>query len=81
MENGEVQVEGYCHQLGYDVDEDGVYWYCLDYSTRARVLTLNTQDFNKICQLTYHNYTAFAVQDGYNSTPSHNWRCYGFLNN
>ncbi|MEL7435573.1 MAG: hypothetical protein AAFN11_16615, partial [Chloroflexota bacterium] len=60
--NGEFEVEGYCNILNnqYGVSEDGTDWYCTFNEQRA--LTLRQEQFNDICQRTYSNLNAVAIQ-------------------
>jgi hypothetical protein len=72
---GEMQVEYYCHNMGYTITHDDDYWYCVnDSGTIMRTLT--QQDFDTICQETYSRLDAFAAQDGDNPVPAYRWLCY-----
>ncbi len=72
--NGELQVEGYCRNLGYGTNHDSNNWYCTNNGVNA--LQLEIADFDRICQQTYNNAEAFAIQDGNSYVPSFNWHCY-----
>jgi|GEM_PF-6761636 len=76
MSNGEFQVEGYCSLLNseYGVSEDGTDWYCTFQGQRA--LTLRQEHFNDICQRTYSNANAVAIQVNNGQVPAYRWRCY-----
>ena len=76
VSNGEFQVEGYCNILNtsYGVAEDGRDWYCTFNDQRA--LTLRQQQFNDICQRTYSNPNAIAIQVNNGQQPAYQWRCY-----
>jgi len=80
VSNGEFQVEGYCSILNseYGVSEDGTDWYCTFQGQRA--LTLREIHFTEICQLTYDNPNAIAIQDGTSGPAAFRWRCYEFTN-
>ncbi len=75
--NGKMQVEGYCTDQGYGIKQDNTNWYCTDAQNNA-VKTLTSTDFNQICQETYNDPSAFAVQDGADSVAAYNWNCYGY---
>ena len=77
--NGEFQVEGYCNILNssYGVSEDGTDWYCTFNDQRA--LTLRQAQFNDICQRTYSNNNAIAIQVNNGQRPAYQWRCYQLL--
>jgi hypothetical protein len=70
--NGEFQVEYYCSAYGYagQIRRDNNYWYCGNF-------TLRQHDFNIICQDTYNNPRAWALQNGNSNIRAFNWRCYG----
>ncbi|MGB7339766.1 MAG: hypothetical protein WBC91_12805 [Phototrophicaceae bacterium] len=74
--NGEFQVEGYCTLLNtsYGVSEDGNNWYCTFNGQSA--LQLRQQNFNEICQRTYNNTLAIAIQINNGARPAYQWRCY-----
>ncbi|MGJ3239172.1 MAG: hypothetical protein ACFE0Q_10745 [Anaerolineae bacterium] len=76
MNNGEFQVEGYCTILNprYGVAEDGNEWYCTLDGQRA--LTLRQVQFNDMCQRTYNNPRAIAIQLDTGQAPAYRWRCY-----
>jgi hypothetical protein len=74
MKPGEFQVEYYCHEQGYDIYNDRNNWYCM--RNKRIVKTLTQQDFDRICQNTYNNPQAFALQTGTNRIAAYNWRCY-----
>lgn len=74
--NGQFEVEGYCSILNsqYGVSEDGTDWYCTFNGQRA--LTLRQEQFNDICQRTYNNSNAIAVQVNNGQPRAYQWRCY-----
>ncbi|GAB5491258.1 MAG: hypothetical protein Phog2KO_14730 [Phototrophicaceae bacterium] len=76
MTNGEFQVEGYCTLLNssYGVDEDGVDWFCTFQDQRA--LTIQQDQFNEICQRTYNDPNAVAIQVNQGQALAYQWRCY-----
>jgi hypothetical protein len=78
MNGGHFEVEGYCGILNpaYGVYEDDVNWFCTFEGQSA--LQLRQQHFDDICQQTYTNPNAFAVQISGNETPAYRWRCYEF---
>lgn len=80
VSNGEFQVEGYCNILNpsYGVAEDGTDWYCTFQGQRA--LTLRQTQFNDICQRTYSNPNAIAIQVNNGQRPAYQWRCYQLAN-
>lgn len=77
MPSGQFQVEFYCEDLGLRPAEDGTNWYC-NYSNGGRAFTITNLDFDAICQATYFNASAFAIQDGNGSRPAYRWQCYGY---
>lgn len=80
VSNGEFQVEGYCTILNssYGVAEDGTDWFCTFQGQRA--LTLRQTQFNDICQRTYSNQNAIALQINNGQRPAYQWRCYQLAN-
>jgi hypothetical protein len=74
---GEFQVEWYCNQQGYGIGQDEFDWFCLT-DSGERATTLGIADFDVVCQTTYSNPRAFAIQDGFSPTPAFRWRCYGY---
>jgi len=70
MDAGNFQVEGYCTNKG-PVSQDNINWFCGS-------TPLTVRDYDTICQQTYSNLGAFAIQNGGSSTPAYNWRCYSF---
>ncbi|MEM9950503.1 MAG: hypothetical protein AAF846_02790 [Chloroflexota bacterium] len=76
MNNGEVEVEGYCSSINptYGVAEDGNFWYCT--SNGTRILTLGVAEFDDICIRTYNNPAAYAEQIQNNDRPAYRWRCF-----
>lgn len=78
--NGEIQVEGYCTQLGYNsATETNQGWACTTSSGIA--FELDVIHYDLICRETYSNPRAFAVQDGDSNVPAFQWRCYeGIVN-
>lgn len=70
MNNGEFQVEGYCRG-GNRASQNGTDWFCG--TTR-----LTSSDFSRICQLTYGDPNAIAIQGNYSSRPAYNWRCHSY---
>lgn len=75
MAPGEFQVEWYCNILGYGVGTDGQYWYCT--VEGVRLARLSPSDFDAICQASYNNPRAFAIQNGTGEAPAYRWLCYG----
>lgn len=72
---GEFQVEWYCNILNYGVATDGNNWLC---TINGVVLaTLSVDDLDRICQATYNNPRAFAIQNGTGDLPAYRWQCYG----
>lgn len=72
MNNGEIQVEGYCPNG--QAEQDGANWYCVS-GNRRRML--QKSDYELICRRTYSGHpNAFAFQDGDSSLMSYRWRCY-----
>lgn len=76
MNNGEMQIEGYCQSLGRGTSDNGTDWFCTGAGGNRK---LELDDFNTICRRTYNNPGAFALQGRQASRPSHNWRCYGYV--
>lgn len=76
MNNGEMEVEGYCTRLnpGYGVGQDGVNWYCTQ--NGQNVQTLTNPDFDEICRQTYSNPNATAVQIESSAPVAYRWRCF-----
>ena len=76
MTDGNFQVEGYCDILNseYDVDRDDTDWYCTFRDQRA--LTLRESQFTDICQRTYNEPNAVAIQVQGSAVPALQWRCY-----
>jgi hypothetical protein len=83
MNNGEMQIEGYCMDVldypGVTLGDDLEDWYCEGAEGNLRRLT--NQDFNRICTLTYNRQDAFAVPDRGNRERAYNWRCLAPLGN
>lgn len=78
MNEGHFEVEGYCGIVNpaYGVFEDDVNWFCTFQEQPA--LELRQQHFDDICQRTYNNHGAFAIQISSNETPAFRWRCYEY---
>lgn len=76
MNNGEMEVEGYCTGLNpaYGVAQDGVNWYCTQ--NGQNVLTLTNSDFDEICRQTYSNPGATAAQVESSVPVAYRWRCF-----
>lgn len=72
--DGELRVEYYCNSQGYGVTNDNNNWYCT--SGGRNVLTLTAEDFDIMCQHTYSNFYAFAIQNGQGAIPAFRWQCY-----
>jgi len=77
---GEFQVEWYCNNQGYGVrlangDRD---WVCTNNQTGQVAFTLSQLDFSRICQVTYKDPYALAIQDQQKSTAAYNWSCYTY---
>ena len=71
---GEMQVEYYCQDSGYDIREDGTNWYCT--SGGRDVIVFSIEIFDEICEDTYGLTDAFALQTGSGTAPAFRWRCY-----
>jgi hypothetical protein len=78
VRNGEMQVEYYCSRRGYGIDHNNNDWFCVN--NGRRVLTFQSSDFDAICQETYNNSDAFALQNGSGEIPAFRWRCYEDVN-
>jgi hypothetical protein len=78
MNEGNFEVEGYCGLLNpaYGVYEDDVNWFCTFQEQSA--LQLRQNHFDDICQRTYNNLGAFAVQISSNESPAFRWRCHEY---
>lgn len=76
MNNGEIEVEGYCTRVNpaYGVAQDGVNWYCTQ--NGQNVLTLTNPDFDEICRQTYNNPSATAIQIESSVPMAYRWRCF-----
>lgn len=74
--DGEFQVEWFCNSQGYGVRNDPDNWYCTSGGRDA--VTLSIEDFDTLCQLTYNNSQAFAIQSTSNRNPAYRWRCFSF---
>lgn len=76
MNNGEMQIEGYCQSINpaYGVDVDQNYWYCTHNGNR--ILTLGIAEFDDICIRTYNNPAAHAMQISSTDRPAYRWRCF-----
>jgi serine/threonine protein kinase len=79
LDPGAFQVEYFCTSRGYQTSNDGTDWYCED-GFGAHVITLGQGDFDEICQDTYHNVAAFALQNGEGVSEAFRWRCYAYPN-
>jgi eukaryotic-like serine/threonine-protein kinase len=77
LDAGAFQIEYFCTSRGYTTSNDGTNWYCENESGETTI-TLQQSDFDEICQDTYHNDEAFALQDGEGVSPAFRWRCYGY---
>lgn len=75
MNNGEFQLEWYCEDLGYLITNDGVNWYCTLRNGQT-AFQLLPADFDMVCQATYANPNAYAIQDGLSQVDAFRWRCY-----
>lgn len=76
MNNGEVEVEGYCSSINsnYGVDVDQNFWYCTENGNR--ILTLGVAEFDDVCIRTYNNAAAYSEQIQNNDRPAYRWRCF-----
>lgn len=76
MNNGELQVEGYCSGINsnYGIDVDQNFWYCTENGNR--ILTLGVAEFDDVCIRTYNNPAAYAEQIQNNDRPAYRWRCF-----
>lgn len=76
MNNGEVEVEGYCRAISvnYGVDVDENFWYCTENGNR--ILTLGVAEFDDLCIRTYSNPAAYSEQIQNNDRPAYRWRCF-----
>lgn len=79
MPDGDFQVEWYCNLQNYGVQNDPLNWQCTENGQPVFVLDIN--DLDAICQATYFNPTAFAIQDGQGDIPAYRWRCYEYTEN
>ncbi len=79
MPDGDFQVEWYCNLQNYGVRNDDLNWQCTENDQPVFVLDIN--DLDAICQATYFNPTAFAIQDGEGAIPAYRWRCYEYTDN
>lgn len=76
MNDGNFQVEGYCHRALMDVEHDHTDWFCKNDRIRVR---LTVENLDEICRQTYRHSGAFAIQDGREGRiPAFRWRCYAF---
>lgn len=82
MNNGEMQVERFCALVGAQqarLSENSDGWYCTGRSGgKLKKPELSAADFDRICQLTYSNDSAFAIQDGQDTVRAYRWRCYRY---
>ncbi len=74
MPPGDFQVEYYCNTRGFGITNTDTDWYCT--SGGSRVVTLGLPELDQICQETYADPAAYAIQDGSGSIPAYRWRCY-----
>jgi hypothetical protein len=77
---GEIEVPYYCEMLGLrarpNIDE--TQWECYSSRDGQAKYALNAFDYDIICQQTYRNPFAIAIQDGNPYVqPAYRWRCYG----
>jgi TolB protein len=79
MPDGDFQVEWYCNLQTYGVQNDDLNWQCTQ--NEQPIFLLDINDLDAICQATYFNPTAFAIQDGDGSIPAYRWRCYEYTEN
>jgi hypothetical protein len=81
LNDGGLQVEGYCNPQyveGYAaVSHDNEHWYCHRSRGSSDRVQLTQADFDRICQLTYSNSNAIAMQVDGPSIPAFNWKCFG----
>lgn len=80
LPRGEVEVDYYCEMLGLRarVDAEETVWECFSPSDEETRYTLKAFDYDLICQQTYRNPEAVAIQDGSKFIPpAMRWRCYG----
>jgi hypothetical protein len=77
---GEFQVEWYCNNQGYGVIlvNNQADWACTERKTNKVVFVLDASDFDKICQTTYNNPDAFAIQDQVKDIKAYTWSCYWY---
>jgi hypothetical protein len=73
MNNGNMQVEAYCRDLG-EVRDTGTEWYCETPDGRTR-RTLIEGNFTEICRQTYPDATNVEARNA--TGRSDGWRCYG----
>lgn len=71
LDNGEMELEGYCSQFGYFLQVTPSSFVCQNGEQRT-IFTLETTDYDVACQQTYENSSAFALTSG----PKQ-WYCYG----
>jgi hypothetical protein len=75
---GEFAVEWYCNEkgLGVPLVNNDADWACTDPTSQQILFILDQDDFNTICQRTYRNSAAYAVQDQNKPPHAYNWSCY-----
>jgi serine/threonine protein kinase len=78
---GEFTVESYCTNQGFGVTltNSNRDWACTRHGTSAIAFVLQSTDFDKICQSTFSNSAAFALQDMHKSTAAYNWSCFVYV--
>jgi hypothetical protein len=77
---GEIEVEYYCEMMGLRarMSADETVWECYTNVTGETQYVLDSFDYDVICQQTYRNPNAVAIQDGNRFVSEANrWRCYG----
>jgi hypothetical protein len=81
ISDGGMQVQGYCNPQyleGYTaVSHDNDHWYCHRSQGSSDRAQLTQEDFDRICQLTYSNPNAVAIQSDGPSIPAFSWKCFG----
>jgi len=83
MNDGGIQVQGYCNPEYFEgytaVSHDSDYWYCHRSRGSSDKVQLTQENFDQICQLTYSDPNAVAMQVDGPSIPAFNWKCFGPL--
>ncbi len=80
---GEMQIEEYCKQRNLVASHNDYVWWCEDANGTIKHYIIPI-DIDIICQVTYRNGQAFAIEirpedidDKQRRNPAYRWRCYG----